>query len=121
MGFKIIAFIGVIVSEIILRFAYLETGDADFDTIGKCIGVLGILLLVLGIIGWIAAPAPAKVGHGKISDGTDSVNIDFYAKKNDEEIAEDFSYGSKCIMWGAVFFFGALIGSIISWMLFGAA
>ena len=121
MGFKIIAFIGVIVSEIILRFAYLETGDADFDTIGKCIGALGILLLVLGIFGWIAAPAPAKVGRGKISDGTNSVNIDFYAKKNDEEIAEDFSYGSKCIMWGAVFFFGALIGSIISWMLFGAA
>ena len=121
MGLKLIVFIGTIVAEVILRFAYLNTGDEDFDTIGKIIGAFGIILLVIGIIGWIGAPAPAHIGRGRISDGTNSVNVDIYGEKNEDEIAEEASFGVKCIAWGAVFFFGALIGLIIAQILMGTA
>jgi len=119
MGAKLMTFGLVIVIETILGVLNKMTGEEIYTTIGSGIGAIGVLLIVLGIIGWFASilsifTPTKKVGTYTVKQDYQTIGSgDIVDWKTEEEISDDWSFSTKCFIWGFLFISGYFIGMFL--------
>ncbi len=119
MGAKLITFSLVIIAETAAQIANEITKDSTYETIGTAIGSIGVLLMIIGVLGWIGTflgifTPTKKVGSYTVSADYQTIGSgDIYGMKDDEELKDDWSFATKSFVWGFIIVLGAVIGMVL--------